>query len=57
MDATKPRNKDTDAPLRFRVLDAAEDLALIASSETKGNLSEAIRLSIKEKAERIRAAA
>ena len=57
MGTMKDGNKDSNAPLRFRVLDAAEDLALIAARETKGNLSEAIRAAIKEKAERIRSAA
>jgi hypothetical protein len=57
MATSKPRIKDSDKPLRFRPLDAAEDLALVAERETDGNISLAIRVSIREKAERIRKAA
>lgn len=54
MREAKRSNKESDPPLRFRPLDAAADLHLIAETVTGGNISEAIRLSIREKAERLR---
>lgn len=54
MDATEREIKPKEPPLRFRALDTADDLDFIAARETGGNLSEAIRLSIREKASRLR---
>jgi hypothetical protein len=53
MSQQKPDSKNLP-PLRFRPLDTVGDLELIASERTSGNLSEAIRVSIRETAQRVR---